>query len=433
METRDRRERGFHLPFPFGLIDFEFDRDSLQSQRIVIKRISAIMPGGEEISMPGNAQIPVLDLDDELKEHHEPFLIYLALPLRSEFDGNLAEDAGTLEKRQYSLHETTVNDENTGDNEVQIVRHRQNARLVTEFSSLVDMETIPLMRVIPVYKENMQPKLQLDTDYIPPFLFITGDCPLESLATELDIQLVKRCNKMMLDLVATNYTRDAMDAGTVFSLLQLQTLNRSHTRIHTLLTSGHPTPFEIYLELRVLLGELTVLQPRREIQAIEEYNHLDYAPQFMNLIRQIRLMTQEEGVSGYRKLDFMETADGRLAVNLQEAHFRDADGWYLAITCDTDPRWVISAVERGDKFKMISPDEQDTRMRGVKLTELRYPPRFLPALPDALWFAMEIEETPEVWESIKKESGILLEWGNGLFPKLEAVLFITTFNQEKKA
>lgn len=434
MESRDRTERSFHMAHPFGLIDFEFDRDALQSQRVVVKRLSAVMPSGTEISMPGNAQIPVLDLDDVLADHHEPFMVYLSLPRRSDYDGNLSEGSGTQEKRLFSLHETVINDENTGDNEVSIAKHRMNARLVSEFASLTDMEVIPVMRLVPIYKENMQPKLQLDSDYIPPFMLVSADCPLESMISELCIQIAKRSVKMLRDLTDMGCFGESLSVSALFSILQFQTLNRGKGRIQTLLASGNPTPFELYLELRVLLGELISLHPNREIQPIAEYNHLDYAPQFLDLIQQIRLMILEEGVSGFSKLSFTASENGRgLEVKLKEQHFLNADGWYLAITCDGEPREIVSAVENGDKFKMINPGGHDMRIRGVKLTELRYPPRFLPAIPNAFWFTMQIDESPIVWKNIHEELGVLLEWGNGLFPRLEATLFVTNLNKEKDA
>jgi len=434
MELRDRRERSFYLAYPYGLINFQIDEDALQNQRVAIRSISAVMPSGVEISVPGNAQIPVLDLSKELEGHHDPFLVYLALPLRSEHDGNMAESEGSAEKRLFSLHESLVNDENTGDNEVAIVRHRVNARIVPEFASMNDMETIPLMRLIPISKENMQPKLQLDPTYIPPFITLSADCPLEQMLIELDIQLKKRCNKLLQDLSELGVSDDSFTGGLAMAILQLQTLNRHRIYLHTMISSGRPTPFEMFTELRILLGELTSLQPLREIQIIPEYNHLNYAPLFLNMIQQIRLLIQEKGVSGFSRIEFEGTdTEHQLLAKLQPRHFEHAEGWYLAITCNEEPRWIVSAVENGDHFKMIYPSGADDRVRGVKLSELRYPPRFLPVVPNAVWFVMQVDENPHVWEGIQKESAILLDWGEGLFPQMAATMFITTQKPEDNA
>ncbi len=109
-----------------------------------------------------------------------------------------------------------------------------------------------------------------------------------------------------------------------------------------------------------------------------------------------------------------------------------ADDYYLAVQCDAEPRRIVSAVESGDNFKLVNPSAANSRIRGVKLTEERYPPRFLPALPNTIWFKLDRKESPRVWAEICNERGILLDWVKDLFPKLEAALYITVLTQGKK-
>lgn len=428
------RQTAFSLsmPYPYGLIDYEFDPDALKNNRIVVKRLSAVMPGGTEISMPGNCVIPPLDLSEGLKEHRDDFTVYIALPSWSEYDANLGED-GSDGKHQFTVHETPVRDENSGDNEILIARHRFNIRLTADFMDNGDMELLPILQLHPVYLESGEPLLEINHNYIPPFLLVNGDCPLFSMATELNIQIRNRRNKIMQDLSASGYSTEHLSGSCLHSILQLRTLNSYEGKLTSLLNTGRLTPFGLYLELKSLLGELSALQPLRDFATPGEYQHLNYAPQFMELLMHIRALIMAEGVSSYLKLEFARNGEnlGKM-VELSEKHLVFADEYYLSVSCDGNPRKVVAAVESGDNFKLVNPSSSGSRIRGIKLVEMRYPPRFLPALPDTIWFKLDRKESPHVWEAVCKERAILLDWAEDIFPKLEVALYITTLTQGEK-
>ncbi len=433
MKLRLHAERSFYLPHTCGLIDFEIDSDALANYRVVVKHVSAVMPSGEEISMPGNSVIPPLDLSVELETHREEFTVYLALPLWSEHDANLSEDGDSRSKRQFSIHETQLRDENSGDNEISMARHRLNARLTTDFQDNSDLELLPVLRLRPLYREAAEATLELERDFIPPYLVISADCPLLSMAVELNIQLRNRRNKILHDLTESGYTPENLSGTGLHSILQLRTLNCYGDRLASLLSSGRLTPFGLYLELKSLLGELAALQPLRDFGDVEEYNHLDCGSQFRELLMHIRSLIMAEGVSSYIRLDFTESVGrpGRM-LGLKDEHLVIADEYYLALRCDGDPRRVVGAVESGDNFKLVNPSAASSRVRGVKLTEMRYPPRFLPALSNTIWFKLDRKESPRIWAEICNERGLLLDWAEELFPKLEAALYITVLTQGKK-
>lgn len=433
MKQRLHTERSFYLSHTCGLIDFEIDYDALINYRVVVKHVSAVMPSGEEISMPGNSVVMPLDLSGELDRHREAFTVYLALPLWSEYDANLSEDGAAFSKRQFAIHETQLRDENSGDNEISMACHRFNARLTTDFLDNSDLELLPILRLRPLYKEAAEATLEVDRDFIPPYLVLSADCPLSSMAIELNIQLRNRRNKILHDLTAGGYTAESLSGSGLHSVLQLRTLNCYEGRLTSLLNAGGLTPFGLYLELKSLLGELSALQPLRDLRDVGEYNHLDCAPQFRELFIHIRALIMAEGVSSYVRLEFLNSGEAEKRIlSLKDEHLVMADDYYLAVQCDAEPRRIVSAVESGDNFKLVNPSAANSRIRGVKLTEERYPPRFLPALPNTIWFKLDRKESPRVWAEICNERGILLDWVKDLFPKLEAALYITVLTQGKK-
>jgi predicted component of type VI protein secretion system len=161
-----------------------------------------------------------------------------------------------------------------------------------------------------------------------------------------------------------------------------------------------------------------------EIAEIEPYDHLDCARQFNDIINDIYSMIMTEGGAGYVRLDF--TPDGDyLYTALTTDNIVKASEYYLAVQCSVEERRIISSLEKGDTFKLINPAAKMMRARGIKLAEMRYPPRFLPTLNDTLWFKLQVNETPSTWRDIQTEKGILIDYAPDLFPNLKVSLFIT--------
>lgn len=424
-----RNERNLMLPYSCGLIDFEIDTDALNNSRVVLKHFSAVMPNGEELSMPGNTKISPLDVSQELHSHAQEIMVYLALPNWSELEANLTESV--LDKRQFMCVETMVCDENSGDNEISLVRRRYNARLTTGERNNSDLELLPILRLRPQYRDDAEAILQVDTDYIAPYLQINNNCPLFAMISELNIQLRNRRDKILHDLSMGNYSTESLSGGNLYAVLQLQVLNSSERRLSSLLTTNRMTPFGLYLELQTLLGELSALQPMRESGNVGAYNHFDYAPQFMELMTNIRSLIMTEGLSTYMRIDFATSLDNhRRVLKLKDEHLVCADDYYLAVHCDANPRLVVEAVETGDNFKLVNPSAGTMRIRGIKLTEMRYPPRFLPALPDTVWFKLNRTESSRIWTEVCNERGMVLDWAEELFPNLEVSLFITVTSKK---
>lgn len=166
-----------------------------------------------------------------------------------------------------------------------------------------------------------------------------------------------------------------------------------------------------------------------EIAETGMYEHLDYAIQFNEIINDIYSMIMAEGGAGYVRLEFAPTPEGDyLYTALTTDNIVKAREYFLAVRCSAEERLMISSLEKGDTFKLINPAAKMMRARGIKLTEMRYPPRFLPTLNDTLWFKLQVRETPATWRDIQTEKGILIDYAADLFPDLKVSLFITVIN-----
>ena len=419
-----RTGRSLAMPYPCGLVDFEMDESALAGNRAVVRRFSAVMPDGTELSMPGNVALQALDVSEEVKSRVSSFKLCIALPSWNEFDANLS-DGAAAEKRIFVCHDEKVRDENTGDNEIEVSHRRYNARLTTDQRDNTDLQLLPVARIKVIYHdEAAEPRLEVDRTYVPPFAVLGEDCPLKGMTEELCVQIRNRRAKLYRDLSASGYTTEALSGTTLYNVMQLQALNAAHGTVVSLL-AARATPFDLYLALRELMGELLALQPMRGLVE-PEYNHLDCGPAFLELFEGIRALILAEGVSSYVKVELERRENGAGGLfRLKDEHIVAADEYYLAIKCAGDPRRIVAAVEHGDNIKLVSPSGGSGRTRGIKLAEVRYPPRFLPAVPDAIWFRLEREESSRIWDDVRDEGALLLDWADEVFPGLAATLYVS--------
>jgi type VI secretion system ImpJ/VasE family protein len=425
-----RLNRSFFLPYAYGLLDFELDLEALKGGRAAVKRFAAVMGDGLELSMPGNCILKPLNLSEALKQNPASLTVYVAAPYWSEFEANLADDEGVQEKKLYLVQKKRVRDENSGDNEITLITRKINARLVTDLDDTKDMQLLPVLKLNVLTRDINQPLVRVDEKYIPPFMMLTADDPLFNLATGL-LPDIRRCRDKQQNTLTTqvaveeDFSRaDARDDARSFLLLR--TLNYYDVRLSSLLVDGFMTPFALYLELASFRAELMGLNPQNGIREIQHYNHDDRLPVFTEIFKDIRSFIRSEGSAGYVKLNFTPAEDGNyLFAGIKTEDIAEVNEMYLAVKTAANPGEVIRALEQGDTFKLINPGARSLRIRGMKLTGMRYPPRFLPVLEGTLWFRLDFDESAKVWRDMCEEKGMVIDYARDLFPDLETSLFIT--------
>jgi type VI secretion system ImpJ/VasE family protein len=425
-----RLNRFFSLPYPYGLLDFELDLEALEGGRAAVKRFSAVMEDGLELSMPGNCILKPLDLSETLKKNLNSLTVYLAVPHWSEFEANLAEEDAVQEKKRYLTEKKRVRDENAGDNEITLITRRLNARLVTDQDDTKDMQLLPLLKLNVLTRDTGQGQLRVDEKYIPPFMMLTTSDPLFNMAVGL-ISDILRCRDKQQNTLSETVNRDEKFSRSEVlddarSMLLLRTLNYYHLRLSSLLVDGFISPFTLYLELASFLSELMGLNPQNGIRDIRRYVHGDRLPVFIELFKDIRSFIRSEGGAGYIRLNFAPIEGGNyLFAGIKTEDIAKVNEMYLAVSTTAEGNEVIRAIEQGDTFKLINPRSKSLRIRGMKFTGMRYPPRFLPILEGTIWFRLDLAESAKVWRDMCEEKGMIIDYAPNLFPGLETSLFIT--------
>ena len=319
----DVQQKSFMLStfYTYGLIDFVIDEEALEGMRFVVKKLSAVMPNNLAVSMPGNLNIKPFEFNAADYINNEHIMVYLAVPNYKETDANLSQYEN---ERIFSTKEMLIRDENTGDNEISMLKRIYNGKITTNTSN-EDYSYLPLCRLRWVSKNINEPKLDIDTNYTAPFYIITDDCPLKSYISELMYVVKKKCEHIIKDLSDSGYNTNNLAGGNLFNVMQLSSLSSYEKVISSLIVTNKVSPFIIYLQLVALLSELTALQPFSNRDDVMAYSHDNLMEVFKDVVTNIRSIIMAGGYTDYVQYEFIS------AIELLPESFPDFHG-YLFMT-----------------------------------------------------------------------------------------------------
>jgi type VI secretion system ImpJ/VasE family protein len=413
--------RKLDMPFDYGFYDLELDPEALISRRVVIKRFSALMPDGTELSMPGNCSVEPLELSIDNSSETEVD-VYLTVPNLSDVHPNINTD--TYTGGRYNLREISVVDENTAENEIPVITRDIQVFLLTDVKNTTNCTYMHLCKLRWISINSGLPSLQQIKEYMPPFISVSADCPLLPLVSELIFQLKSSKNSILTKFDAELFDKDNISGSKILSLLQLRVFTYFERLLRSELVPGRINPYTLYLELMHLLSELESLYPNSEYDSVMPYDHDDLWPVFDSLLKRIRAILLRGDVSSALSFEFYEK-DSHLWLDITDERVFSSKDIFLAIQFTGNLKDRIADVEIGDNFRLIDKASLSDRIRGVKLEEVRYPPQYLPNISHTLWFKLVPEKSERIWKYIHQEMSMVIDCAKDLFPDLMATLYVS--------
>jgi predicted component of type VI protein secretion system len=241
---------------------------------------------------------------------------------------------------------------------------------------------------------------------------------------DLSSQILASRQELVLQITRGGFSLDTMRGLQFEQLMRLRTLNRYGARLEALLETPNLVPFEIYLELRELLGELAALHPDRDPYDCVPYQHDSPYPCFDELTGKIRQLLRGSVAPSFLKVPFVEV-NGLLRASLADEHFTRPSDYFLGIRTKQDPRAVAKLVEDADRFKLMPASMAGRAIRGVLLKEERFPPLELPAQSNLYYFRLLRGESARSWQQIQIERATVVRWSSQDAVDYEITLYMT--------
>ncbi len=419
------------IPYKEGLCSLSIEKDSLRSRRVVIKSFSAIMPDGTVLSQPGNCSVQPLALELNTQSNENEFFVYLALPYYSNDDSNLAQDKNSSFGR-YVLHEQDYVDQNTGDNEATIITRKLNTRLILDPKKASDCSVLPILKLKWVSLDNKEPILAICDSYTPPYVVLEQDCNIFNMIHEFIFELRACKSKILSDIDNEGYDANLITGSGVLRLMQLQMLNVYINSLSAYLIPDKISPFTLYIQLSNFYASLCSIFPLSESKDVV-YDHYDLYKVFDSLVNSIRTLISSQGKASCIEIIFNhDDSVSKLSAALEDKHIIKAKEYYLALQGGNAWKDLIEDIETGDNFRLIDKGSVQSRVRGIKLSYVRFPPRYLPMQgSDTVYFKIMRDESPRVWRYIVEDHQMVIDYANNIFSKFNAKLYLAVVDEEK--
>jgi type VI secretion system protein ImpJ len=418
-------ERDRTWAYSYGVIDARLSQDDLENMRLRFDRLHAILPNGQEVRFPQDAELPAIDIKQAF-ESRGSFKVYLAVPLWFSARANSVNPGETVDARAkilYRVVETEVADENTGENVKPVLQRRISARLLLEGEDASDLDTMPLLRVSRAAGEEAGLPRR-DPEFVGPCLIVNGSAALRELIRDLTNQVLGSRSELVIQVNRGGFSIDTMRGIQFEQVMRLRTLNRYGARLESLIETNNLAPFTVYLELRELLGELAALHPDRDMFECLPYDHDNPYPCFAELAGKLRQTLKGAVAPSFLKAPFV-FADDSYRTALTDEHFLRPSDYFLGIKTKDDPRSLAAYVEDADKFKLMPPSLAGRAIRGVLVKEERFPPLELPAESNLYYFRLLRGDSARTWQQIQNEKGAVIRYTGRERPDYEITLYMT--------
>lgn len=418
-------ERRLNWAYPYGLVEARLSSDELENMRIRFDYLHAIMPSGEEVRFPKDAELPALDIK-QVFESRGRFAVHLGLPLWFDSRANSVSPGQAIDARAkilYRVIEKEFSDENTGENGKTMLLRRLNARLLLEEEDRSDLEVIPLLRVTRAAGEDAGLP-QRDPEFVGPCFVLNGSATLRELVRDLTSQVLASRQELVVQVTRGGFSIDTIRGLQFEQIMRLRTLNRFGAHLEALVETSNVAPFEIYVLLRELLGELAALHPDRDLFETSPYQHDNPYPVFSELAGKIRQLIRGSVAPSFLKVPFVDL-NGVLSAALTEEHLQRPADYFLGIRTKEDPQMLARLVEDADRFKLMPQSMAGRAIRGVLLKEERFPPLELPAQSGLYFFRLLRGQSSRNWQQIQAEKVAVVRWTGNESADYEITLYMT--------
>ena len=425
LNDSDSAERRLNWAHPYGLVEARLSSDDLENMRIRFDHLHAIMPSGEEVRFPRDAELPAVDIKQAF-ESRGRFVVYLGLPLWFDARANCVAPGQTVDARAkilYRVVETEVADENTGENAKAMLQRRLNARLLLEDDDRSDLEVIPLLRVTRAAGEDVGMPQQ-DPEFVGPCLVLNGSVILRDLVRDLSSQVLASRQELVVQVTRGGFSIDTMRGIQFEQIMRLRSLNRYGARLEALIETSNIAPFEIYVLLRELMGELAALHPDRDLFETAPYQHDNPYPVFSELAAKIRQLLRGSVAPSFMSAPFTDV-NGLLSAMLTDEHLQRPTDYFLGVRTKEDPRTLARLVEDADRFKLMPQSLASRAIRGVVLKEERFPPLELPAQSGLYFFRLLRGQSSRSWQQIQAEKVAVVRWTGNESADYDIALYMT--------
>jgi type VI secretion system protein ImpJ len=407
--------------FPWGLISAQFSAQSLARGNVELEYFDALFEDGTMVSFPDNVQIGSRAYENHWTDRSKPLNVYLAIAKMSSSHTNVTQVAGydndqVISTRYVSLIEgEDVKDLHQGEQSVAVKTMKHVVRVIfeDEIEKHSDYLLLPLTRL-----EEIEDDVRFSKEYVPPCMSIKASSSLMESIKEIRDELVGR-SKQLENYKSTTTSRTA-EFNPVAERYRnaLKVLARYAPLLNHYLENPVAAPYEIYGQLRALVGELSTFSSGYSILGDSndgrlstiKYNHRDLFTCFDTSKQVIVSLLDELTVSPELLVKLNKESDGYFNGQLPSEFFLRQHSMYLVLETTTPVSDYLSSflsyAKLGSKEQVVQYVQR--AIPGISFEHYDEQPTGLERRPRVAYFT--IDRTSAKWKQVEEQGHFALQW-----------------------
>jgi type VI secretion system protein ImpJ len=410
----------YPCPHLWGIRRVEVHEAALNNRSFQILSGEFLFPDGSFVVFPGNASLEARSFDEDWVEGGKPLTVYLGLKKWDSKNKNVSVLPGLEGASQSNTRFVAP----TNPEEVPDLHEGKDPALVKKLSYVLrifwgtELDQLGAYNLIPLARLKREgDQILLSGQFVPPCVALSATEPLLKLVREVKDQIAFRCHQLEeYKRQRGIHTADFGSRDMVF-LLALRTLARFVPSLTHVIEAETVHPWSVYGLLRQLIGELSTFSDRvgalgEEVggeQLIPAYDHERLWEQFSKAQNLIATLL-EEITAGPEHVIRLEFDDTFYSADLKPQVFEEGNRYYLVISTEADPNWVITSLTEVAKASSREnlPILIARALPGLGIEHLQVPPQELPRRSNSIYFSLQ--HHGDQWSQVLDARNIALYW-----------------------
>lgn len=400
--------------FGWGLQELAIDSEPLSLGKISVSRLKGIFPDGTPILAPEVESIPdVLDVPINTQDE----IIYLCIPVKRPGAQDSVRDQEDSPQARYQTFNFDARNNTSATGEparIQVGKLRLCLKLGSD-----DLSGFAAIGIARIAERQPDKPVKLDKSYISPLLNCEASPEIKGYIEEIKGLLKQRGEALGHRL------SDSGRAGSaeIADYMLLQVINRVEPLIQQLTNQPLLHPYNFYLELLQLAGELaTFTTTNKRPPQVPPYQHDNlqqtYAGLFSSLRQSLSMVMEQTAIT----LELVERKYGIHVAPITDPSLLKSSSFVMAVKADIQGDLLRSRFPSQAKIAPVETIREliTTQLPGLKLRALPVAPRQIPYHAGFTYF--EIERSGELWMNMQKSGGFAVHLG-AEFPGLNMELW----------
>lgn len=401
------REQLMHLTAHWwGVALLQINPTALAGFRIKIDQAVLRLKDGTWLNIPNNAWAEERSFEDLTERLDEPQPVWLSVK-RPEPNRPLVHPLNEPNQglpRPCVLGENTIVDENTGENGQVIQSRLWNVQITFGPPPGDSFEAMKIGELI--WSADKQPAFS--PAYIPPLLNLAASGYLRERVKNVVVKVRNQATFLQGELVSRRITLTADPLRVLGNLTRLKIMSTYSLVLQQQLNVPQTHPYDLYLELVRMLGDLIVLYPETPLEA-PAYDHDNLYPVMETVLRLIERLVEGGVVVDYIHRRFEVDGERRFC-RLDREWLDPAPNVqvivYLCINTEMSES-NVDAMLSDYRVKIGPPSRIDelliSRTRGLACQRLRRIPSGLPDRSGLHYYQVDLSRQSEFWQDLFRD------------------------------